>query len=66
MLPSLIDDRRRQQLDGIELAHGATIEPRQLTAGVPLKLRAPAIAELHINAVRAALVDENDSHGIAV
>ena len=34
MLPRLIDDRRSQQLGRIELAHGETIEPRPLSAGV--------------------------------
>ena len=66
MLPSLIDDRGGQQLGRIEFAHGKTIEPRLLSAGVALKLRAPADPELHIDAVRAALAKENDSHGIAV
>lgn len=66
MLPGLIDNRRCKQLGRIELADCETIEPRLVAAGQAVNLRAPDIPELDIHAVRAALAEQQNSHGWAV
>jgi hypothetical protein len=63
MLPSLIDDGCRQQLRGIELAHGESFEPSLLSAREALELRAPHVPELDVNPVGATLAEEDDRHG---
>lgn len=62
MFPRLIDDCGGQQLRRIELAHGEALEPRVLTAREAVHLRAPGVPQLHVDAIRTALAEEEDSH----
>src|SRR5206468_750696 len=62
MLARLVDERGRDQLDGLELAHRESIEPRFLAARQAVNLRAPHVPQLDIHAVRAALTEEENRH----
>ena len=66
MLPSLIDDRRRQQFRRVELTDREPIKPRLLPAGVALELRTSDVPELDVDAIGAALAEKENSHEKAV
>lgn len=66
MLPRLIDHSSRQQLRRIEFADGETFEPRFMPAGQALELRPTHVPQLDIDAVRAALAEQQDRHEVAV
>lgn len=63
VLPRLVDDCRRQQLRRIEFADGETVKPRFLAACQAVKLCAPDVPQLDIDAVGAALAEEQNRHG---
>ena len=62
MLPRLVDDRCRQEFERLEFADREPIEPRLVAAGQAVNLRAPDVPELDIDAVRAALAEEQRRH----
>ena len=66
VLPRLVDDRGCQELRRIEFADRETIEPRLLPARQAVKLRAPHVPQFDIDAVGAALAEEQDRHGSRV
>ena len=62
MLPGLIHHRRGQQLRGIEVADSKSLEPRFLPARDAVKLRAPDVPQLDVNAIGAALAKQKHRH----
>jgi hypothetical protein len=66
MFARLIDHRCGQQLRRIEFADRETFQPCLLTARKALELRPPNIPQLDVNAVRAALAEEDDRHHSSV
>jgi hypothetical protein len=62
MFPRLIDYRSRQQLRRIELANREAFEPRFMTARQTVELRTADVPKLDVNAVRAALSEQQDRH----
>ena len=62
MLPRLVDDRCRQEFERLEFAHREAIKPRLMAAGQAVNLRAPDVPELDIDAVRAALAEQESRH----
>jgi hypothetical protein len=62
MLPSLIDDRRRQQFRRVEFTDREPLEPRLLPARVALELRTSDVPELDVDAIGAALAEQENSH----
>jgi hypothetical protein len=62
MFPRLIDYCSGQQLRRIELADGEAFEPGLVTAGQAVKLRSAHVPKLDVDAVRAALAEEQDRH----
>jgi hypothetical protein len=66
MLPSLIDDRRRQQFRRLEFADREALKPGLLAARETLKLRTPDIPQFDVDAIRTALAEEEDSHWLPV
>jgi hypothetical protein len=63
VLPRLVNHGRCQELRRIEFADRETIEPSFLTARQAMELRAPDVPELNVDAVRAALAEEQHRHG---
>jgi hypothetical protein len=63
MLARLIDDRSRDQLHGIEIAHGEAIEPGLAFTCEAPKSSARPVPLSNVHAVGAALAQEHDSHG---
>lgn len=63
VLACLVNDGRRKQFRRIELADRETIEPCLVAASEALKLRAPHVPQFDIDAVRAALTEQQNSHG---
>jgi hypothetical protein len=66
VLPSLVDDGGYQEPRRIEFADCETIEPTLLTAGQAVKLRPQHVPELDVDAVGAALAEEQNRHGWSV
>lgn len=62
VLSRLVDNRGCQQLGRIEFTDRETIEPSFLTARQAMKLRAANVPKLDVDAVRAALAEEQDRH----
>jgi hypothetical protein len=62
MFSRLIDDRSRQQFRRVELADREPLEPRLLAARVALELRTSDVPELDVDAIGAALAEEENSH----
>jgi hypothetical protein len=62
----LIDDCCGEQLGGIELADSESIEPCLLPAREAMKLCAPNVPQLDVNAIGAALAEQEDGHGSSV
>ena len=63
MLPGLVHDSACQELRGVEFADRETIEPSLLPASEAVKLRTPHVPKLDVNAVGAALAEEQNRHG---
>jgi hypothetical protein len=62
MFPRLVDDGGCQQLRRIELADRETFEPGFMTAGQAVELRPTNVPKLDVDAVRAALAEQQDRH----
>ena len=62
MLARLIDHRCRQQLRGIEVAYGESLEPCFLPTRQAVKLCAPDVPQLDVDAIGAALAEEEHGH----
>ena len=65
-LARLIDDGRRQQLCRIEVADREPLEPCLMSAGEAVKLRALDVPQRDIDAVRAALAEQERRHGVSL
>src|SRR5690349_19940407 len=63
-LARLIDDGRRQQLRRIEVADSEPLEPCLMSASDAVKLRALDVPQLDIDAVRAALAEQERGHSV--
>jgi hypothetical protein len=63
VFPGLVDNGGGQELRRIEFADRETIEPGLLPASEAVNLRAPHVPKLDVNAVGAALTEEQDRHG---
>ena len=63
VLARLIDDGCGEQLGRIELADGESFEPRLLSAREAMKLCAPDVPQLDIDAIGATLAEQEDGHG---
>jgi hypothetical protein len=66
MLPGLIDHGCGQQPHGIEVAYCESLEPRFLPARQTMKLSAPSIPPLDVDAIRAALAEQEHGHRTSV
>jgi hypothetical protein len=62
VLASLIDDRGHQQFSWVKLADREALKPGLLAASETLKLCSPVVPQLDVDAVGAALAEEDDRH----
>ena len=62
VLPCLIDDCGGQQLRRVELADREPLEPSFLPARQAMQLRPAYVPKLDVDAVRAALAEQQDRH----
>ena len=62
MLSRLVNDGRGEQLRRIELTDRESLEPGLLSAREALKLCAPVVPQLDVNAVGAAVAKQKDRH----
>lgn len=63
MLPSLIDERPGNELYGVEFADGEAVEPCLAFAAETPEPSAASVPLCDVDAVRAALAEEEDGHG---
>ena len=63
MLARLVDHGCGQQLRGIEVAHGESLEPRLLPTRQAVKLSAPDVPQLDVHAIGTALAEQENGHG---
>ena len=63
MLTRLIDQGSGHEFDGIEIADRETIQPRFALARVATKARSASVPLSDIDAVGAALAEEQGRHG---
>ena len=62
MLPGLIDHGCGQQPRGIEVAYCESLKPRFLPARQTMKLSTPNIPQLDVDAIGAALAEQEHGH----
>lgn len=62
MFASLINDCSREQLCRVEFADREALEPGFLPTREAVKLRSPAVPQLDVDSVRAALAEQNRGH----
>ena len=63
VLPSLIDERPGNELNGVEFADGEAVEPSLAFAAETPEPSAGSVPLCDVDAVRAALAEEDDGHG---
>ena len=66
VLARLIDDGCGEQLGRIELADSESFEPCLLSAREAMKLCAPDVPQLYVNAIGAAVAEQEDGHASSV
>jgi len=62
MLTRLVHEHRTQQFGWVELADRKAVKPCFLPACQAMKLRSPCVPQLDVDAVGAALAEEQDRH----